>query len=91
MLCMLWRGWTASWIVWPRADGPEGTRSRASSGDVPRTITVKTAGIMRDKLPPPLASPGEKISWAGQGVFISGENIASHAVSKTRTTDADDS
>ena len=39
----------------------------------------------------PLASPGEKISWAGQGVFISGENIASHAVSKTRTTDADDS
>ena len=29
MLCMLWRGWTESWIVWPRADGPEGARVRA--------------------------------------------------------------
>jgi hypothetical protein len=56
---MLWRGRTESWIVWLRADGPEGARVRAQM----MRLGLYQRLASYDTLPTPLAShaDGEKI------------------------------
>jgi hypothetical protein len=66
---MLWRGRTESWIVWLRADGPEGARVRAQM----MRLGLYQRLASYDTLPTPLAShaDGEKIKtgrarWAAR-------------------------
>ena len=71
---MLWRGRTESWIVWLRADGPEGARVRAQM----MRLGLYQRLASYDTLPTPLAShaDGEKIKTStralplGQGYRI---------------------